>query len=108
MNYNITIETVEMNTNVISMIFDVSEDDNNKIGEDIFQKNTNLGSSGICEHTKVGDYCIIVLDTNDFLDCSSTIGTEETIKYCSRVVEIKDGKAIYDGEPSKFKMGGRL
>ena len=76
-------KTVQMNTNVISLIFDVSEDDNNKIGEDIFQKNTNLGSSGVCEHTKVGDYCIKVLGTDyEALDCSSEIGTEDTIKYC--------------------------
>ena len=84
-------KTVQMNTNVISMIFDVSEDDNNKIGEDIFQKNTNLGSSGVCEHTKVGDYCIKDLtEQATYIDCSSTTNTPDTIKYCESSTRATD------------------
>ena len=27
-------------------------------------------------------------------------------KYADKVIEINDGKVVYDGEPSKFKIGG--
>ena len=50
-------KTVSMRTNVLSMLFDVSEDDKNKLNEDIFSKNTNFASnSGPC--VQVGTYCV--------------------------------------------------
>ena len=51
-----TNKTVSMRTNVFSMIFDVSEDDNNKIGEDIFLMNANFEGEGPC--VQIGTYCV--------------------------------------------------
>ena len=82
---------VSMNTNVLSMVFDVSEDDNNKINEDIFIKNTNFGSSGPCDGVKIGDYCVKDFGTDyDYIDCSSTINTPITLKYCGKGTSATD------------------
>ena len=78
-------KTVEMDTNVLAMLFDVSEDDNNKIEEDIFSLNTNFGSVVECTEVPNSDYCIKVLGTTySAIDCSTrvTAPTKDTMKYC--------------------------
>ena len=64
-------KTVQMNTDVISIIFDVSEDDSNTIGEDIFTFNTNLGTgTTACEHKQIGKYyCIEDLGPSESISC---------------------------------------
>ena len=71
---------VSMNTNVMSIIFDVSEDDTNKINEDIFIKNTNFGSSsGPCDGVKIADYCVKDFGTDySAIPCTEGVNT----KYC--------------------------
>ena len=53
-------KTVKMTTDVISMLFDVSEDDNNKLGEDILQLNMSLGGAD-SELVQVGPYKIKII-----------------------------------------------
>ena len=75
-------KTVKMRTNVISMIFDVSDDKNNKVGEDIFQLNVSWGGID-SDVVQVGPYKIKDIG-NDYtaINCSSTTNTPETLKYC--------------------------
>ena len=71
-------KTVSMRTNVLSIIFDVSEDDNNKISEDIFTKNTSFGGNdGPC--VQIGTYCVKDFGTDyKAIACTEGVNT----KYC--------------------------
>ena len=83
-------KTVKMTTDVISMLFDVSEDDNNKLGEDILQLNMSLGGAE-SELVQVGPYKIKDIGTDyTYFDCSSTTNTVETLKYCSNGTSTTD------------------
>ena len=83
-------KTVKMTTDVISMLFDVSEDDNNKLGEDILQLNMSLGGAE-SELVQVGPYKIKIIGTDyTYVDCSSTTRTTETTNYCGKGTMAKD------------------
>ena len=75
-------KTVKMTKDVISMLFDVSEDDNNKLGEDILQLNMSLGGAE-SELVQVGPYKIKIIGTDyGYIDCSSPTHTAETLASC--------------------------
>ena len=65
-----------MNTDVLSLVYDVSGYDKpNTNGEDVLGINTSISSDGVCKHTQFKEYCVKNFGTSYAAeDCTTSRG----------------------------------